>query len=160
VTRNATGTWLPEFFRANLAQPLDIRHYHFNLMPNGDGYGAGGLYLRPRDQLKLGQLFLAGGVWNGRRVVSSDWVAQSTREHAIYSGHSYGLAWHLRTVAVGTRRYSLYAAEGNGGQLVIVVPDLQLVVQFSGGNYGAFPVWIKCVTELLPGFILPAVRAQ
>jgi CubicO group peptidase (beta-lactamase class C family) len=66
IVRHATQTWLPEFFRENVATPLQIKSYYWNLMPNGEGYAGGGLYLRPRDQLKLGQLYLNGGVGTKR----------------------------------------------------------------------------------------------
>src|SRR5438105_10103482 len=71
---HASGSWLPEFFDEQLARPLQFHGYHINLMPTGEAYMAGGLYLRPRDELKLGQLYLSGGVWNGPRVVSKHWV--------------------------------------------------------------------------------------
>jgi CubicO group peptidase (beta-lactamase class C family) len=70
VIKNATASWLPEFLFQNLGQPLDLRTYHVNLTPLGDEYGAGGIFLRPRDFMKLGQLFLDKGRWNGRQVVS------------------------------------------------------------------------------------------
>lgn len=118
VAANALQAWLPELFRSGLARPLDIQRYYYNLMPDGQGYGGGGLYLRPRDRLKFGQLFLDGGVWNRRRIVSKRWVDESVREHATYSGHGYGLGWHLREVVSGGRTYCTFSAEGNGGQVV------------------------------------------
>src|ERR1700682_4983047 len=73
----ATGKWLPEFFDENFARPVEFGPYHLNLMPTGEAYMGGGAYLRPRDELKLGQLYLNGGTWNGRRVVSKAWVEES-----------------------------------------------------------------------------------
>lgn len=67
VVKHATGTWLPDIFQRDFAQPLQISRYYLNLMPTGDAYMGGGLYMRPRDLLKLGQLYLNGGVWNGKR---------------------------------------------------------------------------------------------
>jgi len=92
-----------------------------NLMPAGEAYAGGGLYLRPRDQLRLGQLFLAQGRWNNRVVVSEDWVRRSTVRRGdmrpridIDVAHGYGYAWHFREVSVDGRTIRYYWAGGNG----------------------------------------------
>jgi CubicO group peptidase (beta-lactamase class C family) len=164
IVRNAAHTWLPEFFYENVAKPLQIKTYHWNLMPNGDGYAAGGLYLRPRDQLKLGQLYLNGGVWNGKRVVSKDWVEKSISRKTTFgktlgADHDYGYGWHLYHFETDDHSYRAYAAGGNGGQIVMVIPDLELVVGFTGGAYGEFAKWYKWQTELVPQFIIPAATS-
>lgn len=164
IVRNVTHTWLPEFFYENVAKPLQIKTYHWNLMPNGDGYAGGGLYLRPRDQLKLGQLYLNGGVWNGTRVISKEWVTRSTSRQSTFgqtlgTDHDYGYGWHLLHFEVGNVSYRAFAAGGNGGQIVMVIPDLDLVVGFTGGAYGEFAKWYKWQTELVPQFIIPAATS-
>jgi CubicO group peptidase (beta-lactamase class C family) len=82
IVANATGIWLPDYFDAVLAQPLQFGAYYWNLTPTGEGYG-GGAYVMPRDGIKLGQLFLDGGVWNGRRVVSQHWIDMATTPHCL-----------------------------------------------------------------------------
>jgi CubicO group peptidase (beta-lactamase class C family) len=161
IVRNATHTWLLEFFYENVAKPLQIKIYHWNLMPTGDGYAAGGLRLRPRDQLKLGQLYLNGGVWNGKRVIGKDWVERSTSRESAFEpefgvDHEYGYGWHIHRLKSGERTYRVYAAEGDGGQMVIVIPDLDMVVGFNGGSYNVFSKWIKWELGLVPQFIIPA----
>jgi len=164
IVRHATRTWLPEFFRENVAMPLQIRTYYWNLMPSGDGYAGGGLYLRPRDQLKLAQLYLNGGVWNGKRVVSKEWVERSTSRQSTFgltlgADHDYGYGWHLYHFEIGGQSYRAYAAGGNGGQIVMVIPELDLVVGFTGRAYGEFPKWYKWQTELVPQFIIRAATS-
>ena len=157
VVENTTGKWLPDFLYENFARPLDIRTYHMNLTPTGDGYGAGGIYLRPRDFLKLGQLFLDEGRWRGRQVVSRRWVEQATAPHAsIHSANDYGYGWWLDEYHVGGKTYRAFHAAGNGGQLVIVIPGLDMTVAFTAGNYGDFRTWSKFGAELVPQFIIPA----
>ncbi|MCY1047589.1 serine hydrolase [Corallococcus sp. bb12-1] len=159
MVRNATGTWLPEHFERTVAAPLQFRRYAMNLMPDGEAYLGGGLYARPRDALKLGQLYLAGGVWNGRRVVSKRWVERSVARHSVMSpDRTYGYAWWRHEVRVGERVYAEYEAGGNGGQYVMVIPELELTVMFTGGNYGQFNIWKTFREELLPRYILAAVR--
>ncbi len=163
---SATGTWLPDFFEAQLARPLQFGRYYLNLMPDGQAYMGGGAYLRPRDELKLGQLFLGGGVWNGKRILSKSWVEESTATHARFDPayslgqeHQYGYGWHINFLKSGEKTYRVFGAGGNGGQFVIVVPDLDLVIGINGGSYGEFGKWYRWELELVPQFILPAVKS-
>lgn len=158
IVRNTTRMWLPEFFDRYFAKPLQIQTYHFNLTPTGEGYLGGGIHIRPRDALKLGQLYLDDGLWKGRRIVSRKWVEASIAPHPMEAGGTDGYNWHLNSIKVGERSFRQYEASGNGGQLVMVVPDLDLVIMFTGGNYGNFRVWRKFRDELLPQYILAAVK--
>jgi len=140
-----------------------MRSYYINLMPTGEAYGGGGFYVRPRDELKLGQLYLSGGVWNGQRVVSKKWVQESLalRSHFkqrmdIDVDHGYGYGWHTRPLHVGARVIRDYYAGGNGGQLVIVIPELDMVVAMNGGDYAEARKFFRWELELLPQYILAA----
>jgi CubicO group peptidase (beta-lactamase class C family) len=137
VIGKSTGQPGIDAFERDLARPLQFHHYYLNLTPAGDYYGAGGLYVRPRDALKLGQVYLDRGVWNGRRIVSAAWVDRSTRRLAGFNAmHGYGLAWHVFELPLAGRVYREYEAEGNGGQVIAVVPGLDLAIMFTTGNYG------------------------
>ena len=145
-----SNSWLPELFDRYLARPLQFGTYHMNLMPTGEAYMGGGLYLRPRDDLKLGQLYLSGGIWHATRIVSEDWVQQSTTEYSTFdqqtnydAPHEYGFGWHINRLHVGDRVFRAYSAGGNGGQLVMVIPHLDLVLTINGGSYGEFAKWYR-----------------
>lgn len=158
----ATGNWLPHFFDEHVAAPLQISHYAINLTPTGDAYGGGGIQMRPRDLLKFGQAFLDGGVWNGRRLVSEDWVKRSTAHQiAVPNGTpnagSDGYGWHRHTLHADGRNYQEYEANGNGGQFLIVIPELQLTVVFTAGNYLQYGIWRKFRDELVPQYVIPAI---
>jgi CubicO group peptidase (beta-lactamase class C family) len=156
VVRHATGRQLTDLFQDWIAGPMQMRGYHLNLMPDGDAYLAGGIYMRPRDMLKLGQLYLDGGVWHGRRLVDRRWIDASVTRHATFGpNHDYGYAWHLHAFRVGGHDYRVYAAEGNGGQFVIVVPELDLVVAITAGNYGEFSVWYP-LQQLVTDYVIPS----
>jgi CubicO group peptidase (beta-lactamase class C family) len=162
VLRDSTHRQLMDLFQQYYAEPMQIRDYHMNLAPNGDAYMGGGIYLKPRDMLKLGQMYLDGGVWDGTRVLSKDWVTAATTQHSYFPasdyvpGHNYGYTWHLFETKVGDKTYKEYMAQGNGGQLVMVVPDLDLAVLITAGNYGNFPTWRKFFEELMPQYLIPA----
>lgn len=170
----ATRTWLPELFERTVARPLQFGPHYWNLMPNGEGYLGGGAYLLPRDLLKVGQAYLDGGAWHGHRIVDKSWIATSTAPHVHVSpattgidpkdfGNFYGeaddgYAWHLSDLKSGDRTYHCYAATGNGGQLLIVVPDVDLVVVFTAGNYGQGGIWSKFKDQIVPNDIIAAIR--
>ena len=173
-----TRTWLPEYFDRTVAQPLGFGLYYWNLMPSGEGYLGGGAFIRPRDLLKVGQAYLDGGVWRGRRIVPASWVKDSTASRVKVSPATTGLtpeqfanfygeaedafAWHLAMLKTPTHSYVAYGASGNGGQLLIVVPELDLAVVFTGGNYGQGGIWNKWRDQMIPEQIIPAInrRAQ
>ena len=170
----ATGTWLPAFFERTIARPLDFGPYHWNLMPNDEGYLGGGAWLRPRDLLKVGQAYLDGGVWRGRRIVEESWVSLSTKPYVHISPATTGLseeefqnsygegddawAWHLGELRAGDRVFKTYAATGNGGQILVVAPELDLAVVFTGGNYLQGGIWSRWPAELVGAAIVPSMR--
>jgi CubicO group peptidase (beta-lactamase class C family) len=168
AVRHVTGRDLPDFFDEFVAQPLQFRGFYMNLMPTGEGYMGGGLYLTPRDQLKIGQIYLAGGIWNGKQILSRQWVNESLQERTSFVSmgdfdppvHGYGYGWHTRALKAGERTYRDYYMGGNGGQIIIILPELDMVVVFNGGNYGEANKFFRWEAELLPQYIIPAVTTQ
>ncbi len=174
VLTRASKTWLPELFERHLARPLDFDAWHWNLMPTGEGYLGGGAYLRSRDLLKVGQVYLDGGTWKGRRIVNAAWVRESTAPRIkitrattglteeefgnAYSEGADALAWHLTGLRSGERSYTAYAATGNGGQLLVVAPDLHLVAVFTGGNYMQGGIWNRWPDQLIGEYIVPSIQ--
>ncbi len=155
-----TGQWLPTFFHETLARPLGINRYAMNLTPTGEGYGGGGTQLRPRDLLKFGQLVVGAGKWKGRQVVSADWITRSTA-HVVTTpdSGSDGLGWHRHTIQAAGRSWQVIEANGNGGQLVMAVPELDLVVGFTAGSYNRYRAWRLLREEFLPKYVLAALKA-
>ena len=156
----ATDAWLPDFFAARLAAPLAFGRYHLQLTPRQDLYLGGGSYMRPRDFLKLGQVMLDGGRWNGQQILSRAWVARTLAPHASLHGpNDYGYGWYRATYESGGRAYATYQAAGNGGQLLIVMPDLDLVMMITAANYGDYRAWRVFRDEWPPEFVIPAAGA-
>ena len=161
VISATTGIGLPEFFYQNVSLPMQMGTWHMALMPDGRGYAGGGIYMRPRDFLKLGQVWLNGGTWNGTRIVSRKWVEQSIMPRAMVPDSSHdGYAWHLHTLTHDGKPYREYDASGNGGQLMIVLPELDIVVAFTAGNYNRYRIWRKFRDELVPQYIIGAVTPR
>jgi len=171
----ATGEWLPALFDRTVAQPLQFGSYYWNLMPNWEGYLGGGAFVRTRDFLKLGQAYLDGGIWNGRRIVTEAWVRDSTAPHAhispattgrsgddfanFYFETDEGYAWHLIQVRSFDKTYPAYHGNGNGGQLLLVVPQFDLAVMFTAGNYRQ-GLWNRERDDITGEMIIPALNRE
>lgn len=171
----ATGEWLPALFDRTVAKPLQFGSYYWNVMPTGEGYLGGGAFVRTRDFLKLGQAWLDGGVWNGRRIVTEDWVKDSIAPHARISRETTGVsgdaftnsyydttegyAWHHIQVRSFDKRYPAYHGNGNGGQLLLVVPQFDLAVMFTAGNYRQ-GLWNRERDDITGEMIIPALGRE
>jgi CubicO group peptidase (beta-lactamase class C family) len=142
----ASGRTPGEFAQQHLFNPLGITfHRQTEIIdyPNWDAYkvpienswrldpmgleiGGFCLFLTARDMAKFGYLMINRGNWEGRSIVSSSWVDESTRDKItnIYGRYSYGFHWWI-TVVGG---YPSFLASGWGGQIIGVIPALDLVV--------------------------------
>ncbi|MBT8396166.1 MAG: beta-lactamase family protein [Gemmatimonadetes bacterium] len=164
IVRRESGTsTLMAFSEEALFDPLQIDDYGWTTIgaDSGPAFASGGVSLRPRDMAKLGQLYLDGGVWNGRRVMSQDWVEEST-EMAIplvgeYSTlYGYGYNWWLGRFQFEGSPVEYFRAAGWGGQDVFAVPALDLVIVFTaGGFYQSRPL---SVNRMIQDFIFPAIE--
>jgi CubicO group peptidase (beta-lactamase class C family) len=139
-----------DFAQQHLFRPLGITHLRWSRTPKNLIVGQGNLWLTARDALKFGQLFLAGGTWKGRRIVSEAWVHRATEMHVDFSefevcdhrsitarelGVGYGYLWWHGAYEVGGRTVETFLASGNGGNHIQVVPALDLVVVLIGMAY-------------------------
>jgi CubicO group peptidase (beta-lactamase class C family) len=159
---------LLDLFRQRVAEPLQIEHYYLNLQKTGDPYLGGGARFMPRDFMKLGQMMLDGGVWKGRRILSAEYARSAGARHVQlrdqnpksyeYLAMRYGYLWWTVNYPYKGRTLQAYFASGNGGQEVMVIPELDMVVATYGGNYSDRAGWLM-VRELIPKFILAAVAA-
>ena len=153
---------LEGLFHELIARPLQMGRYHLVLQPTGEPYMGGGVKLLPRDFIKLGQLMLDGGAWNGRRIVSRDFAARATSPLLQLRGQRwgmrYGYLWWTTEYPHQGKTLRAYFASGNGGQVAVVIPELELVVAAFGGNYADRTSGWTMVRELIPQYILPAVR--
>jgi len=158
VLAGATGMPPQEFARQNLFEPLGIKQADWILSPLGVAMTGGGLGLRSRDLLKLGQLYLDGGMWHGQRVVSESWVKTSISPHALIDDQTeYGYFWWLKGFKTGTKTYAAYYMSGNGGNKVAVFPELKLVVVLTSTNYST-PGMHQQTDKLLTDYILASLE--
>lgn len=138
VLERATKTAVPEFSMKNLFAPLGIEKVVWAYSSLGLAQTGGGLGFQSRDLLKLGQLYLNGGAWNGSRIVSERWVKTSTEPHVRVEDQpdtEYGYLWWLKSFRAGEKSYLAFFMSGNGGNKVAVFPGLDMVVVLTSTNY-------------------------
>jgi CubicO group peptidase (beta-lactamase class C family) len=151
--------WIPAAWHDGLARPLQITRFAMNLMPTEQGYLGGGVHLRARDFAKLPQLYLNGGSWSGASILRPAWVTRSIEPRvSIHAPRDYGYAWWQITYRVDGVDYPAFFASGNGGQLAIAIPSLDLVVAVMAGNYNSFKTWRAFYEDWVPRYLIPAAR--
>ena len=169
-----------KFAERYLFAPLGILDYSWEIFSDGTVNTGGGLWLRPRDMAKIGYLVLHGGRWQGKQIVSEEWVKESTKQQApthddwyawwvpffarwIFKDtplehNEYGYQWWLGSFTVRGQVVESFRAEGRGGQAVFVFPDLHVVAVFTGWNDNK---WGNSQPlDMLQRYILPAVVSR
>lgn len=157
LLERATRQSVPDFARDNLFTPLGIVNVKWQFQPLGSAMTGGGLGLRSRDLLKLGQLYLNGGTWAGRRVISTDWVRRSIRPHAnARDDIDYGYLWWLPTFHADGHEVKCFAMYGTGGNKVYACPSQRLLAVITTTNY-KLPGAGALTDRLLTEYILPSL---
>ena len=186
VTR-VTGKPLLEYVKERIFTPMHIVETDWELAPDGVEAAGWGLRLQTESQAKLGQMMLNGGQWNGRQLVSSQWIHDMTQRyistsHAVqpklslwqrflkflrsawhtirswftgYNTDDYYLGYGYQTKAIQHPRAESFFAAGYGGQLIYVVPKLDLVIVINGraAEYGdeLNTIYYQLVNPLIGG---------
>src|ERR1700730_3046560 len=134
IFMKVTGKNVDDYAAEYLFKPLGMR-YHWKHSPTGLPDTEGGLYLSSPDLAKIGFLYLKNGVWDGKQIVSPEWVKASITPAMSVQDEGrewkYGFQWWLEPYGNPHERHA-WAARGFGGQELRVVPELQLVSVFTG----------------------------
>jgi CubicO group peptidase (beta-lactamase class C family) len=163
VLAKATGRTTRQFAEATLFEPLGITVGRWDQDSQGHYAGGHDLYVTPRNLARFGYLYLNGGGIGDRQVVPQSWVEESTQPYFVSNvrwgpleGYGYGYQWWLATLA---GRHGFFGL-GFGGQYVIVVPTLDLVVVTStnGDSWERSDPQERAILSLVATSLLPAVR--
>lgn len=123
----ATGRSSLRFALDYLTRPMGFDLAAWDRDPNGIYFGGNNMAFTPRQMLEFGEMYLRNGVHDGRQVVPADWVRRSLEprvESPRERGRYYGYGWWVRYTAGFETPY----AWGYGGQFILLVPPLDLVV--------------------------------
>lgn len=127
VLVGATKKSMSNFAKRHLFEPLQIERFLWRIDgPGGNELGYAGLQLTARDMAKLGQLYLQGGVWNGKALLPATYVESATRKQNNGGpplGWSYGYLWWVGP----TETPSVFMAGADDGQRIYVNRALDLV---------------------------------
>lgn len=136
VLERASKLTVAEFAERHLFAPLGISRAEWQITPTGLAMTGGGLGLQSRDYLKLAQLYADGGLRNGKRVISEDWVKKSVQPHVqIDDKTGYGYLWYLKTFKPGDRKFAAYYMAGTGGSKILVFPNQQMTIVITSENF-------------------------
>jgi CubicO group peptidase (beta-lactamase class C family) len=163
ILRNATGRDILDFGTEYLFDPLGIDSVSWYQFENGVYACDGSVAMTPRDMLKIGITFLDEGAWNGQQLISKKWVEKSKTNYGDNTGirvplddtgrNGYAYTWWTNTLSSPLGKVDIFQASGWGGQEIIVIPDLNMVVVFTGGNY----VVKKHIHKMLEEYILESI---
>ena len=157
VLQKVTGVRTDRYAQEKLFSQLGITDAQWVYSPLNIPQTGGGLRLSSRDLLKIAQLYLGGGSWQGRRIVDESWVRISTQPHArIDDDTEYGYLWWLKSFKSGEKRHPAFFMSGNGGNKVLAFPGLDLAVVITSTNYNTRGMHEQ-TEKLLTDYILPSV---
>jgi CubicO group peptidase (beta-lactamase class C family) len=153
IVQKVSGTTLEEFLRPRLFEPLGLEAPLWGKSPEGVNLGDGGISLHTEDLAKFGQLYLQKGVWNGKRLLSEEWVEAATSLQTSSGGNpdsnwdaGYGYQF-WRNKVTG------YRADGAFGQFSMVLPKYDAVVAMTSGTSN-----MAAVMDAVWDTLLPALR--
>jgi len=143
ILKNTAGQHADVFLEEHLFKPLGIEQKTWYRNSEGHPHTGGGLYLRPRDMAKFGQLYLQNGKWNGKQIVPEWWVKESfTKKHdfgGVGRGHEtgYGYLWWIQEPEPRQQEdHMVYSARGAFGQYIFIIPDHEMVVVVTADTKG------------------------
>ena len=158
VLQRVTGERTDHFAQEKLFGPLGITDEQWVYSPLNVPHTGGGLRLTSRDLLKIAQLYLNDGNWEGKPIVGESWVRTSTQPHAqIDEATEYGYLWWLKSFKSGDKSYPAFFMTGNGGNKVLAFPSLDLAVVITSTNYNTRGMHEQ-TEKLLTDYILSAVE--
>jgi CubicO group peptidase (beta-lactamase class C family) len=168
IVERTTGMPVDLFAKKYLFNPLGVTDFYWSRTNNNSIVpdATSGLYLRSRDMLKFGLLYMNNGKWRGKQVVPADWVWQSITPFIVaddgsdirFGKSEYGFQWWIVPDTIKGKRTHIAACIGNGGQRIFIDKQNKLVTVFTGGNYRMPDKYLQPY-QILKNFIYPAVNS-
>lgn len=138
IISQASDLTIDQFAQQHLFNALGITNFNWgHTSTKKVSPSAKRLYLTSRDMAKIGQLLLNKGEWNGKQIVSRQWVEESASPKTKITNIDYGYFWWNIPFKVNEKIINTKTATGNGGQYIMVFPELDMVAVFTGGAYNS-----------------------
>lgn len=133
----ATAMDLEEYAVRHLFKPLGVDNFFWKRTPFGLTDAQEGLYVTSRDIAKIAYLYLKQGKWEDQSLVPAAWVEASITPFVSVTADrsvEYGYGWWLVNYEYNGQMHKAFAGIGFGGQYPIVIPELDMVIVFTGWN--------------------------
>ncbi len=138
IISQASGMSIDKFAEKYLFKSLGIQNVNWGHTTDKEVIPSGKrLYMTSRDLAKIGQLVLNKGKWNGKQVVSGKWIEESTTPKTKITGIDYGFLWWNIPFIINEKIIISKTATGNGGQYIMIFPEMDMVAIFTGGAYNS-----------------------
>jgi len=158
VLAKATGMRTDRYSQEKLFAPLAITNVQWVYSPMNVPQTGGGLRLTSSDLLKIAQLYLDRGRWQGRQIIRESWVRDSTQPQArIDEATEYGYLWWLKSFKSGEKSYDAFYMSGNGGNKVVAIPALDMTVVITSTNYNTRGMHEQ-TEKILTDYVLASVE--
>jgi CubicO group peptidase (beta-lactamase class C family) len=163
IIKNASQMSIDDFSDQYIFKPMDVDTSLWAVKYD-NGVDANNLMITPRAMIKFGALYLNNGTWNRNQIIPEYWVENSATTFPGNNGinipgedsgrNGYSYTWWTKTLYKSGKRVNMYSASGFGGQHIMILPELNTVVVFTGGNY----VTKRPPFKILRNYIIPAVN--
>jgi CubicO group peptidase (beta-lactamase class C family) len=168
LIKERSGQSFPDYINEKLFKPLGITEFEWRRDILWRPVSFAGLRLKPRDLLKIGRLIIQEGQWEGNQIISKQWIEKSlTPRVKINEDWQYGYHWRIGQAAWQSKPVKWAAAIGNGGQRLFVVPELELSVVMTAGDYNSPEIGLKLqrlfesiVAQYTTSTISPQLQSQ
>lgn len=143
-----------DFIETELLGKMGITNFAWQDDVSGFPKSAAGSSMRSRDMIKWGLLVTSGGRWQGEQLIPEAFVEQATsRLHTNQQGTSYGYFWWRHYMHVGEQRFDCISGRGAGGQFILMLPELELIVVITAHNKGMGTTLATIPERILPSFV-------
>lgn len=150
---------LKNYADQKLFQPLGITNYKWQFTPQQKPSLAGGLRMKALDFAKFGQLYQNNGVWNGKTLLSKEWIQKSFTNYFTdnpdFEGYGY-LFWR-KVYTVGNKSYEAFQSSGNGGNKIIIFTQIPVVIVITAQAYNK-PYAHQQSEKIVQDYLLPALK--
>ena len=148
IVQKVTGKTVLEYLKEKMFNHMGVTVVNWEESPEGINTGGWGLHIQSESLAKVGQMWLDGGVWNGKQIVSKEWIEQMSAKQANGGDYGYGYqVWMCKYP-------SAVRADGALGQYVIVVPEKDVVIvlteaSFTNGKPQRNLIWDNFLPQLV-----------
>ena len=154
-----TQTSLANYTQTALFSPIGIQKSIWQSNAMGQTQGGGGVRIKPTDLIKVGQLLINQGKWQGKQLIQKEWIKKSFTDYSLAMpdlNATYGLTWWILPFQVNGKTIKTFAAAGNGGNYLFVIPSLETTAVITATAYNTRYMHQQ-THEILSTIVLPAI---